>query len=53
MPRGTARTESTQIKWFSRQSDREAGPREWWPKANLGGYQVGIHSDKMLLMMAR
>jgi hypothetical protein len=31
--RGTAGTESTQIRWFSWQSDREVGPRERWPKA--------------------
>ncbi len=34
------RTESTQIRWFSRQSGREAGPSEWWPKATQEGNRL-------------
>jgi hypothetical protein len=36
-PRVSARTESTEIRWFSRHSGGEAGLREQWPKATQGG----------------
>ncbi len=31
-PRGIVLIESTKIRWFSEQSDRETGPHERWPK---------------------
>ncbi len=34
--KGTAGSESTQIRWFSRQFDREAGPGDWQPKGTQG-----------------
>jgi hypothetical protein len=46
-------TESTQIRWFSRQPGREAGLRERWPKATQGGHQTWVYSDQMVFVMAR
>ncbi len=52
-PRGTIRSESTQIRRFLWQSGVEAGPHEGWPKTLKRGYQARVQSDHMVLMMAR
>jgi hypothetical protein len=47
------RIESTQIRWFLdsqvRRLDHMSGG-QWYFK---GGYQASVHSDQMVLMMAR
>ncbi len=49
-PRGTIRIESTQIRWLSWW---EAEPPERGLKATQGGHQARVHSDQMVLLMAR
>jgi hypothetical protein len=48
-----SQTESTEIRWFSGKSGGEAGLPKWWPKATQGGQQAPVHSDQLVLVMAR